>query len=213
MADGEGAQESVEHVVVRRLEGFPAVLRTRADGSMALEAPDGGALPALTPGERLHVTQTVAGDASYRTPARVVRVEPDDGVAEVHRAGDPQRDQQRRAVRVRTASIPADLSLGAGGSIAGDVLDISAGGVRLVLDRGAELEVGTDLTTHVRLPRRRRGDLTVRLDGEVVWTGTLDDGRTAVGIEFAHDDENLEARLTRWVWDVETSRMRPDDPA
>lgn len=210
MGDDAGAQGTTEDVVVRRLEGFAAVLRTRPDGSMVLEAPDGGVLPSLTPGERLHVTQTVAGDASYRTPARVVRIEPDQDVAEVQRAGDQQRDQQRGAVRVRTTSIEAELTPGVGGTVAGDVMDISAGGVRLVLERGADLEVGTDLWTHVQLPRRRRGDLTVRLDGEVVWTRALDDGRTAVGIEFQHEDDSTETRLTRWVWDVETSRVRPD---
>lgn len=211
MADDGTGHESTEDVVVRRLEGFPAVLRTRADGTLALEAADGSALPALTPGERLHVTRAVHGDASYRTPARVVRVQPDDGVVEVHRAGDQQRDQQRRAVRVRTTAIEAVLTPGVGSPVAGEVLDLSASGVRILLERGAALPVGTDLTTHVELPRRRRSDLSFRLDGEVVWTRTLDDGREAVGVEFHHADESVASRLTRWVWDVETSRIRGAD--
>lgn len=211
MTDGALGGDATEDVVVRRLEGFPAVLRTHPDGTMALEAPDGGALPALTPGERLHITQVVPGDASYRTPARVVQVRPDEGIVEVHKAGDSHRDQQRRAVRVRTTSIDAALAPEAGGTVAGGVRDISAGGVRIVLERGADLPVGTDLTTQVHLPRRRRTDLHLELDGEVVWARTLDDGRTAVGIEFRHTDDAVAARLTRWVWDVETSRVRPDE--
>ena len=212
MAGDEGAREAVEEVVVRRLEGFPALLRTHADGSMALEAPDGSPLPALTPGERLHITQVVPGDASYRTPARVVRVEPAEGVAEVHRAGDAERDQQRHAVRVRTTAIAAAVAVDSGGDVAADVHDISATGVRLLLERGAALAVGTVVTAQVDLPRRRRGDLQLRLDGEVVWSRDLDDDRVAVGIEVQHgDDDALASRLTRWVWDVETSRVRTDD--
>lgn len=195
-----------EAVVVQRLDGFPALLRRLGDGSFVLEGRDGEQLPELRPGERLRVTRPVPGDATYVQSARVLGADAEHpGAVDIRAAEEPRREQQRRFVRVSTAAIEVVLASADGERLTGELRDVSAGGVRTVLGED-ELPVGARLRLELSLPRQRRADLDVALDGEVVWTGALDDGRRTAGIEFAGVDETLQANITNWVYRQQSKR-------
>lgn len=203
-----GTDDAVEDVVVQRLDGFPARLHRRADGAYDLVAPDGGRLPTLRPGERLRVTRPVRGDATYVQPARVLRVE-GHASAEISPRAGTSREQQRRFARVTTQPYEVVLVLEDEGRAAethGEMRDVSAGGARTVVPDGAEPPVGAGLRVAFSLPRTTLGDLDVDVEAEVVWAGTLDDGRVAVALEFADTDEATEAALSQWVFRTQTRR-------
>lgn len=224
MTDEDGGERAggaspVRRVVVQRLDGFDAVLRELADGSFVLEGPDGEPLPQLAPGERLRVTEAVPGDATYARSARVLRVDDEAGQVRVSATDHRMRRQQRRFVRVRTEPLeivlarPEDEQLDSEVGTTGptsyrvaELRDLSAGGVRLALDEGPALQVGDVVDVQLKLPRPDREPLEVDLVGEVVWCGTLADGRPTAGVEFAHTDERVEAKLAQWVFQVQARR-------
>lgn len=207
--DPAGGADPAEHVIVQRLDGFPAILRRLEDGTLALSGLDGHPLPALTPGERLRVTRPVSGDATYVQPARVVHVSQDgQHDAVIKPRGDTHRDQQREFVRVVTQ--PIDVVLATAGDepdTPGTLRDLSAGGVRAVHD-GPALEIGGHVRVRFALPRDGQSTLDLDLDGEVVWAGTIGDGQPAAGIQFEETDDATASKLTAWVFRQESKRLR-----
>lgn len=202
-----------EEVVVQRLDGFRARIRHNRDGSVWLEGLDGRRLPALVSGERLRVTRPVSGDATYGQPVRVVRVDEGGlGDVEIRLGGQPERNQQRRHVRVQTRDVEAVFVGPSGRDGVGVLLDVSAGGIRAALDEG-EMHVGQTLHVTFALPGVKGDpDETLALDGEVVWAGTSRDGRPAVGFEFQGVSDLVESRLARWILRTQaTNTLRTRD--
>ncbi|MFT4837816.1 MAG: c-di-GMP-binding flagellar brake protein YcgR [Nonlabens sp.] len=207
--DRTGGADPLELVVVQRVDGFPAHLRRLPDGSLELQGVGGDPLPALSPGERLRVTRPVPGDATYVQPARVLDVGEDDGPVIIKTGGAPERDQQRQFVRVITPPIGVVLIPEHGHSDAsgGSLRDLSAGGVRAVLD-GDDLAVGTSIRVGFDLPHANGGHTNMELQGEVVWIGTLGDDLPAAGIQFGGTDKRIEVKLIRWVFQQEARNAR-----
>lgn len=191
--------------------GFEALLVHDDDGSTWLEGRDGAPLPMLAPGERLRVLTSVPGDATYASPGRVRPAlgkadEAPDGPARcrIELDDDRLRDQQRRHVRVPTPEIDVTLvDSGAGGESLGDLLNVSAGGIRTATAM-PDVTVGTQLQCVFELPGGRRKGVDVNLSGEVVWVGKGPGGRGALGIRFLDADESTQAKLTSWVFRQES---------
>ena len=121
-------------------------------------------------------------------------------------AGVVQRGQRRDAVR---APLVAPVFLGTGASPAGGMtLDMSEGGLRCVLDRGARLvpgataqfsahpfRVGDVVRVSVMLP-----ELTVACLSEITRRHPLDDARTELSLRFIGLPEHVQDDLRRRVF-------------
>src|SRR5262245_53464808 len=84
-------------------------------------------------------------------------------------------------------------SLGLGANLAATFLDISEGGVRIILKAG--LEHNQEVEVRLSGPQLTR---TLTRIGKVVWALPLEDGRSCVGVQFekrlAYRDVQLLAR-------------------
>ena len=197
-----------EDVVVERLVGFSTTLRSREDGTYLLEGTPRRPLPSLSAGERIRVTRAVPGDATYAQPGRVIEVDPSGvGVAVVRLDGEPERRQQRQHVRVQTPEVHVVLTEADGPVGTGALLNVSAGGLRASVKRG-DVQVGRRFRVEFELPPLLGRPLPVSLDAEIVWTGTMADGRRAVGLQFVDADDRTEQALTSWVFRKESSGSR-----
>lgn len=195
-------------VLVEAPVAFAALLGADDEDGQWLEGVEGAPLPTLRPGERLRLLTTEPNDATYAVAGRVVEVvaAPDAGAGDPSGAGaparirvelDPEREriQQRDQVRVATPETPLHLS-GVNGDMAGDILNLSAGGIRAMIDR--PLEVGQQATCRFELSTVA-GTLAVELEGEVVWAAPGREGRALVGVRFLDVDDALQAQIAAWV--------------
>ncbi len=222
MTDDEAPRQPAgQDVVVQRLVGFRALLLHDETGAPYLTSADDHPLPTLAPGERIRVLTTVPGDATYATAGRVVATtvpseeEPQEGDVDPQGPAAPTitiqleqeqaREQQRRHVRVPTPEIDVQL-IGLDEDLRGlgDLLNVSAGGIRTATDN-RDLPIGGQIQVVFALPMRGRKDVDVNLTGEIVWSGKGPQGRAALGIRFLDADDATQAKLTSWVFKQETT--------
>jgi hypothetical protein len=184
-----------------------------------------GAIAPLASGDVVVLEQPIEGDARYMATAEIDEVSPDRYALRVVEAW--RRRQQREFVRVSTYGIrvrvsrpsPSDPSrlrgrprlhrdrLGEGGAEHEmvEMLDISAGGCRLVSASGLQLE--DHVICHFELP----GDSCYVLPCRVVRIEPKRQGykgRRWVAVEFIGIQEPMRSELLRWVFREQVRRHR-----
>ena len=174
-----------------------------------------GSLGHLREGESVLVESPVPEDARYAARASIVAIATDRFALEI--GVEWTRTQQREYVRVATWDLPVRLvrvtedGVSSDGGdprvegLIGELLDISAGGIRCDCD--ADFEADEQVVCHFELPE----SLCFVLPGRIIRPPERPLDRTSkpgIAVAFTGLDEHTRSQLLRWIYREQVRRHR-----